>query len=83
MKGTKNPTRRTRTSIVSTIGTMKDERSRMYFKDGFNEMLKRISPDSVALYGDTNEWITGLMPKQLDVQYFCHERFNRMRGYGK
>lgn len=69
--------------IVSTIGAMKDERSRMYFKDGFHQMLKRISPDSVVLYGDNNEWITSFMPKQLDVQYFCHERFNRMRGYGK
>ena len=69
--------------IVSTIGTMKDERSRMYFKDGFKEMLKRISPDAVVLYGDSNEWITSLMPKQLDVQHFSHERFNRMRGYGK
>lgn len=69
--------------VVSTIGAMKDERSRMYFKDGFQEMLKRISPDSVVLYGDNNEWITFLMPKQLDVKYFCHERFNRMRGYGK
>lgn len=69
--------------IVSTIGAMKDERSRMYFKDGFREMLKRISPDSVALYGERNEWITGLMPEQLDVHYFSHERFNRMRGYGR
>lgn len=69
--------------IVSTIGTMKDERSRMYFKDGFKEMLKRISPDAVVLYGDNNEWIASLMPKQLDVQHFSHERFNRMRGYGK
>lgn len=69
--------------IVSTIGAMKDERSRMYFKDGFLEMLKRISPDSVVLYGEHDEWIAGLMPKQLDVHFFSHERFNRMRGYGK
>lgn len=55
----------------------------MYFKDGFKEMLKRISPDAVVLYGDNNEWIASLMPKQLDVQHFSHERFNRMRGYGK
>ena len=55
----------------------------MYFKDGFKEMLKRISPDAVVLYGDSNEWIASLMPKQLDVQHFSHERFNRMRGYGK
>lgn len=69
--------------IVSTIGVLKDERSHMYFKSGFTEMLKRISPEAVVLYGDYSEWIKELMPSQLDVHHFCHERFNRMRGYGK
>ena len=69
--------------IVSTIGVIRDERSRMYFSRGFKEMLKRISPDSVGLYGDRQEWIDNLIPSQLDVHYFSHERFNRMRGYGK
>ena len=64
------------------LNNMKDERSRMYFKEGFKEMLKRISPDAVVL-GDSNEWITSFMPKQLDVQHFSHVRFNRMRGNGK
>ena len=69
--------------IVSTIGVLKDERSHMYFKSGLAEMLKRISPESIVLYGDYNEWIKKLMPSQLDVHHFSHERFNRMRGYGK
>lgn len=69
--------------FVSTVGALQDSRSRMYFKHGFNEMLKRISPDSVILYGDINDWTLGLMPKQLDVHHFPHERFNRMRQYGK
>lgn len=69
--------------IVSTIGVLRDERSRYYFERGFNEMLKRISPDSVGLYGSTNEWIEALMPSQLDVRHFSHNRFNRMRGYGR
>ena len=70
-------------AIVSTIGVTRDERSRMYFARGFREMLNRLSPDSVGLYGDRQEWIDDLIPSQLDVRYFCHERFNRMRGYGK
>lgn len=69
--------------FVSTIGTLQDERSRMYFKYGFKEMLKRISPDGVILYGDVNDWTYSLMPKQLDVHHFPHERFKRMRQYGK
>ncbi len=69
--------------IVSTIGVIRDERSRMYFSRGFRELLKRLSPDSVGIYGDRPEWIESLFPSQLDVHYFSHERFNRMRGYGK
>ncbi len=69
--------------FVSTIGSLRDYRSRMYFKNGFYEMLNRISPDSIILYGDINDWTLNLMPKQLDVNLFLHERFNRMRNYGK
>lgn len=69
--------------FVSTVGSLQDSRSRMYFKHGFNEMLKRISPDSVILYGDVNDWTLKLMPKQLDVHHFPHERFKRMRQHGK
>ena len=69
--------------IVSTIGVIRDERSRMYFTRGFGEMLNRLSPDSIGLYGNHPEWIEDLIPSQLDVHYFCHERFKRMRGYGK
>lgn len=69
--------------IISTIGAIRDERSRMYFVRGFREMLNRLSPDSIGLYGDHPKWIEDLVPSQLDVHYFCHERFNRMRGHGK
>lgn len=69
--------------IVSTIGTLKDERSFMYFRLGFQEMLKRISPDSVILYGDCNIALKSIMPAQLDVHYYEHNRFKRMRSHGK
>lgn len=69
--------------MVSTIGVIRDERSRMYFARGFKEMLNRLSPDSIGMYGDHPDWIEKLIPSQLDVHYFCHERFNRMRNYGK
>lgn len=69
--------------LVSTIGTMKDERSRLYFKQGFQEFLKRLSPDAVVLYGDVNEELISWMPSQLDVHTVLHNRFNRARNYGK
>lgn len=69
--------------FVSTVGALQDCRSRMYFKHGFNEMLKRISPDCIILYGDINDWALSLIPGQLDVHHFPHERFERMRNYGQ
>lgn len=69
--------------LVSTIGTIRDERSRMYFRLGFLEMLKRISPDSVILYGDVTEDILFWLPKELDVHHFEHNRYKRARRYGK
>ncbi|MCR5152004.1 MAG: DUF4417 domain-containing protein [Prevotella sp.] len=69
--------------MVSTIGTLKDERSRMYFRLGFMEMLKRIAPDAVILYGDINDKILSWMPKQLDVHYKEHKRYKRARNHGK
>ncbi|MBQ7634319.1 MAG: DUF4417 domain-containing protein [Bacteroidaceae bacterium] len=69
--------------LVSTIGVLRDERSRMYFHIGFNEMLKRISPDAVILYGDVNEEIMSWMPKHLEIIHVCHNRFKRARNYGR
>lgn len=68
--------------IVSTIGTLSDERSSMYFKLGFQEMLKRISPDAVVLYGDINDRLMELMPKQLHIVNVEHNRFKRARNHG-
>ena len=69
--------------IVSTIGTLKNEKARMYFRRGFEEMLMRISPDAVILYGDVNDELLSWMPKQLDVHHFDHQRFKRARKDGR
>lgn len=69
--------------LISTIGTLRDERSRMYFRLGFKEMLKRISPDAVILYGDINEAILSWLPRQLYVHHFDHNRYKRARNHGK
>ncbi len=68
--------------IVSTIGTLRDERSSMYFKLGFQEMLKHISPDAVVLYGDTNDRLNEWMPRQLHIINVKHNRFKRARNHG-
>ena len=68
--------------LISTIGTLGDERSRLYFRLGFEEMLKRISPDAVVLYGDINESLMNWLPKQLHVTHVEHNRFKRARKHG-
>ena len=69
--------------IVSTIGTLRDKRSAMFFRLGFEEMIKRISPDAVVIYGDTNESLLDWMPKQLHVRFVSHNRYQRARNHGR
>lgn len=69
--------------IVSTIGVCRDERSLMYFKLGFMEMLRRIDPDMVIIYGDVNDGIISWLPSQLNVCYRKHNRFERARQNGR
>ncbi|MDO4190628.1 MAG: DUF4417 domain-containing protein [Bacteroidales bacterium] len=68
--------------VVSTIGTLGDERSNMFFRLGFEEMLKRIAPDVVVLYGDVNESLRMWLPQQLHVCVVDHNRFKRARKHG-
>jgi len=69
--------------IVSTIGIVRDERTQLFFINGFNEMLKRIKPDAVILYGDVNDEIMSQMPNQLSIHHAEHIRHKRLRSYGK
>lgn len=69
--------------LVSTMGVIRDERSQMYFKSGFKEMLKRVSPDSVVLYGEMKEWMTDLFPSQLDLRHIENEHISKLRKYGR
>lgn len=69
--------------LISTMGVLKDERSHMYFVNGFTEMLKRVSPDAIIIYGDIREWIVDLFPNQLTVYFVQNEHLNRMRSYGR
>lgn len=68
---------------VSTVGTLRDERSRYYFELGFKRMLSILSPDTLLLYGDVDDRIRSLMPIELDVRYFENPNFARMRNYGR
>lgn len=69
--------------LVSTMGILRDERSQNFFKNGFYEMIKRIKPSVVCLYGDVNEWLKSIIPSSLNIRFYKNERFNIVRSYGK
>lgn len=69
--------------LISTIGTHRNELSRFFFKNGFLEMLKRLNPDLVILYGDVTDEMHLWLPRELPIQYVQHYRFERARSYGR
>jgi len=69
--------------LVSTIGVLKDERTRFFFRNGFQEFLRRLQPEAVILYGDTNDELLSWMPTQVDIHFASHNRFSRARHYGR
>ena len=69
--------------MVSTIGTNQNERSQMYFIEGFNRMLNEIDPEMVLFYGDMSKQFLEQIPKQLPYIIVPHYRFERARRHGR
>jgi hypothetical protein len=63
------------TVAVGTLGGLKNPINRKYFFSGFNELLKRIQPDTIIIYGATPDRIksqcsiTGINILQFDCQF--------------
>lgn len=69
--------------MVSTMGTLRDERSRWYFKIGFLEMLKQLDPDVVVIYGDGDSERFPWLPEGLETVFVMPLRLKRARSYGR
>lgn len=69
--------------MVSTLGVLRDERSRWYFEIGFMEMLKQIDPDVVVIYGDGSRERFPWLPQSLEIEFVMSNRLERIRGYGR
>lgn len=61
---------------VSTIGVKKDAEAFDIWKNGMDEMMKRIRPKAVLVYGGQVEYDYG----KTKVVYFDNENANRLRG---
>ena len=69
--------------MVSSQGTLRDERSRGYFEIGFLEMLKQLNPDVVVIYGDGSRERFPWIPTSLEVEFVMSNRLNRIRCNGR
>ena len=61
--------------VVSTIGVKKDEEATKLWRDGMDEMIKRIKPYAIWCYGGQVEYDY----KGIPVTYFDNEVTTRMK----
>ena len=62
---------------VSTIGVKRAEESFKVWKDGMNEMIKRIEPSHIIVYGGKVEFD---YPEDIEIKYFENEVTERMKN---
>ena len=62
---------------VSSVGVMNSKEWKALFVDGYNEMLKRLEPETVLFYGQVPEECTGNIVK---IKSFGEELTERKRG---
>ena len=62
---------------VSSVGVMNSKERKALFMDGYNEMLKRLEPETVLFYGQVPEECTGNIIK---IKSFGEELTERKSG---
>ncbi len=68
------------TVAVSTVGVIKDKEAHEIWNKGFSEMLKRVKPAKILLYGGDIDYD---FPKNLEIvryQSNMRERFKKLDG---
>lgn len=63
---------------ISTIGVKRDEDSYTIWKDGVDEMIKRIKPSVICVYGGIVEYD---YPKSIKVKYYDNKVIERLKEY--
>ncbi len=62
---------------VSNVGCVCDDETKRLWRAGFDEMIGRIEPSAVVLYGTKVDTGYG------NIVYFCNDILRRMRSYGR
>ena len=65
--------------VISTIGVKRDENATKIWRDGMDEMIKRIKPYAIWVYGGEVEYDY----KGIPVTYFANEVTERMKVSGE
>lgn len=63
---------------ISTIGVKRDDDSYTIWKDGVDEMIKRIKPSVICVYGGEVEYN---YPKDIKVKYYDNKVTERLKKY--
>lgn len=66
---------------VSTVGILKNEEAKRIFEKGFKEMVKRINPKAVLIYGQKIDIDFGFI--NLKIVYYKNEVVSRLRKIEK
>ena len=61
---------------ISTVGIMKDKSAKKLFYDGLDEMIARIHPSGILIWGQEIDYN---FPPKIGVMYFKDTRIKRVR----
>ena len=64
------------TVAISTVGVMKDKKAKELFYDGLDEMIARIHPKYILIWGQEVDYD---FPPEIGVMYFKDTRIERVR----
>ena len=67
------------TVIISTVGVMNSEKKQHLWKRGATEMLSRVEPKTILIYGNKIDFDFG----NVDVIYYEHQVYRGGKGYGR
>ena len=67
------------TLAISSVGIMRDENAFKIWKDGVDEMIKRLTPRKILCYGSQPDYDFG----DIDVTFFGNTNSERMKGSKK
>lgn len=64
---------------VSTLGVLNNKQSTEYFRLGYEEMKRRLTPSEILCYGRIPEWLNGEVT-EMGCRVMIFDSFNQVKG---